>query len=49
MVSTKFHQGFDEEFYDSIDTWAKYGGIQCDRLKKIELTFLNAIVSMNIE
>lgn len=48
MVSTKFHQGFDDDMddpFNSISDWASYGGIKCDRLRELELTFLNAIVS----
>lgn len=42
MVSTKFYCGYDEDIY--ISAWAEYGNLTSDRLKEMELDFLDAMV-----
>lgn len=41
MVSTKFYSGYDEEVY--ITEWAEYGNLAVDRLKALEVEFLDAM------
>lgn len=41
MVSTKFYSGYDEEVY--ISEWAEYGNMAVDRLKALEIEFLDAM------
>lgn len=41
MVSTKFYAGYDEEVY--ITEWAEYGNMAVDRLKALEIEFLDAM------
>uniref|UniRef100_A0A336KZK8 Protein CNPPD1 n=1 Tax=Culicoides sonorensis TaxID=179676 RepID=A0A336KZK8_CULSO len=41
MVSTKFYCGYDEDIY--ISAWAEYGNMTSDRLKELELDFLDAM------
>lgn len=42
MVSTKFYCDYDEmEVFASV--WAEEGGVDVERLKQLEITFLNAI------
>ena len=42
MVSTKFYSDYDEtEVY--LGTWADEGNVSCDRMKELEISFLNAI------
>lgn len=45
MVSTKFYQGYDDDAdeFNSISDWAKYGDIYTEKLKELELSFLNAL------
>lgn len=45
MISTKFYAGHDEEIY--LSDWAEDGHMTEKRLKKLELEFLCAIVSIN--
>lgn len=45
MVSTKFYCGYDEDIY--ISAWAEYGNLTSDRLKELELDFLDAMVSLD--
>lgn len=44
MVSTKFYCGYDEDIY--ISAWAEYGNLTSDRLKELELDFLDAMVGV---
>lgn len=41
MVSTKFYSGYDEDVY--ISEWAEYGHLTVDRLKALEIDFLDAM------
>lgn len=41
MVSTKFYSGYDEDVY--ITEWAEYGNMSVDRLKALEIEFLDAM------
>lgn len=41
MVSTKFYSGYDEDVY--ITEWAEYGNLAVDRLKALEIEFLDAM------
>ena len=42
MVSTKFYCGYDEEIY--VSAWAEYGKMTVERMKNLELEFLDAMV-----
>lgn len=41
MVSTKFYSGYDEDVY--ITEWAEYGNLAVERLKALEIEFLDAM------
>lgn len=43
MVSTKFYSGYDEDIF--ISAWAKYGDLSIEAMKKLEIEFLDSIVS----
>ena len=44
MISTKLYFGHDEEIY--LSDWAEHAKMTEDVLKKLELEFLSAIVSI---
>lgn len=44
MVSTKFYSGYDEDIF--VSSWTDFGKISIERMKELELDFLNAIVSI---
>lgn len=47
MISTKFYCGYDEYLYAS--DWAEYGDMSVERLKKLELDFLDAMVRLDFK
>lgn len=48
MVSNKFLQDDGEDDEVICSEWAASGGLELDELKKLEVEFLNAIVSIFI-
>lgn len=43
MVSTKFYSDYDEGMEVFISQWAKEGRVDAERLKQLEISFLNSI------